>query len=315
MRNRGGSLARWFSHIDHSFVKWTGPVGVLLGLLLAIGIGVPTGIDIYQNWRNVPPAERSQAGITLLQTVFTVVGGVAIFWNIVVSRHQLAATQEYNITDRFSKAVEQLGHSEVAVRMGGVYALGRIAQDSLRDYWSVMEILAVFVRDKKPLAHDIDTQPISYDRDAQAAIVVIGRRENNYKFSERAIYLNYADLRGMAFFEANYSNIRFHNSDLRQANFYRANLTASRFWKAQLEGTNFTESDLRNADMEAANLQGADLQGASLSNCRFTDANLHQANFTGVKGLTIAQVKAAQNWETALFDPQFSARLPEDTHE
>lgn len=89
----GMNIRRWLQGVDRGLVKWVGPAGFALGLLLAVAIGLPTGIDIYQNWQNIDPSERSQAGITLLQTLFTIVGGVAIFWNIVLSRRQLAATE------------------------------------------------------------------------------------------------------------------------------------------------------------------------------------------------------------------------------
>jgi hypothetical protein len=145
------ALKRLLKEIEPSFIKWAEPTVIGLGLLLAIGIGLPTGLDIYQNWQNIDPSERSQAGIILIQTLFTIVGGAAIFWNIVLSRSQLAATQEQNITDRFSKAVELLGHDNAPVRIGAIYALERISQDSSRDYWRVMEVLSAFVRDGRLL--------------------------------------------------------------------------------------------------------------------------------------------------------------------
>lgn len=285
-------------------VKWVGPVSFVLGLLLAVGIGLPTGLDIYQNWQNIAPGERSQAGITLLQTLFTIVGGVAIFWNIVLSRRQLAATQEQNITDRFSKAVEQLGHEQSSVRIGGIYALERIAQDSPRDYWPVMEVLAVFVREKRLLANDEAHTPISYDRDAQAAIVVIGRRDSRNDPLNKVLYLNHADLRGMAFFEDDFSKVRFHRSDLREANFYRANLGQARFWKANLAEANLSKANLREAILEEANLRGA-----NLTDCILTGADLQQANLEGVIGLTVQQIKSAKNWQSATYDPDLRTKL------
>jgi hypothetical protein len=51
------------------------------------------------------------------------------------------------LTERFTRAVEQLGNKEsLTIRLGGIYALERIAQDSERDHWTVMEVLCSFVR-------------------------------------------------------------------------------------------------------------------------------------------------------------------------
>jgi uncharacterized protein YjbI with pentapeptide repeats len=306
---------RWLQSVDRGMVKWVGPIGFGLGLLLAVGIGLPTGVDIYQNWQNIEPGERSQAGITLLQTLFTIVGGVAIFWNIVLSRRQLAATEDRNISDQFSKAVEQLGHENASVRIGAIYLLERIAQDSSRDYWPVMEVLSAFVRENRLLRTDFPKaavkaeEPIQYDRDIQAAIIVMGRRDTSKDPSNKSIYLNYCDLRGLAFFDDDFGRVRFHRSDLSDNNFSHTNLIGAIFWQASLERANLTKANLSSAVLDEANLQGA-----NLTDCSLNDANLHKANLEGVIGLTVQQIKSAKNWSEANFDPAFRAQLEADSH-
>jgi hypothetical protein len=55
--------------------------------------------------------------------------------------------RDANRTDRYTKAVEQLGDDDKpAVQLGGVYALERVAQDSPRDRPVAIEVLAAFVR-------------------------------------------------------------------------------------------------------------------------------------------------------------------------
>ena len=47
------------------------------------------------------------------------------------------------MTDRYTKAIEQLGPDKgLDVRIGGIYALERIARDSPRDHPTIMEVLA-----------------------------------------------------------------------------------------------------------------------------------------------------------------------------
>ena len=50
------------------------------------------------------------------------------------------------MTDRYTKAIEQLGSDKLDVRIGGIYALERIARDSPRDHPTAMEVLAAFIR-------------------------------------------------------------------------------------------------------------------------------------------------------------------------
>jgi len=39
-------------------------------------------------------------------------------------------TEQGQVTDRYTKAIEQLGSDKLDVRIGGIYALERIARDS-----------------------------------------------------------------------------------------------------------------------------------------------------------------------------------------
>ncbi len=60
----------------------------------------------------------------------------------------LALTEQSQVTDRFYKAVEQLGRESSEVRMGALFALERISEDSDRDYHQVMSIIAAYIRQR-----------------------------------------------------------------------------------------------------------------------------------------------------------------------
>ena len=64
-----------------------------------------------------------------------------------VSRRTLELTEQGQVTDRYTKAIEQLGSDKLDVRIGGIYALERVARDSSRDHDTVMEVLTAFVRE------------------------------------------------------------------------------------------------------------------------------------------------------------------------
>jgi len=67
-----------------------------------------------------------------------------------VGQEQLQVAQEGQITERFTRAIEQLGSQEMAIRLGGIYALERIANDSDKDYWPIIETLTAYVRERAP---------------------------------------------------------------------------------------------------------------------------------------------------------------------
>src|SRR5580658_3202078 len=67
--------------------------------------------------------------------------------NFTLSRRTLALTEQGQVTDRYTKAIEQLGSDKLDVRIGGIYALERVARDSVRDHPTVMEVLTAFIRE------------------------------------------------------------------------------------------------------------------------------------------------------------------------
>src|SRR3954470_12198696 len=98
----------------------------------------------------------------LLVSLGAVIGLPLLIWreitghrtaNIAAERHQKQtdADRERRITDSFTKAVELLGKPEREVRLGAIYALERIARESRRDHWSIMETLTAYVRTKSPV--------------------------------------------------------------------------------------------------------------------------------------------------------------------
>jgi hypothetical protein len=85
--------------------------------------------------------------------VVQAVGGVALLIGLYFTAKTLRITQEGQITDRYTKAIAQLGEAgpdKLAIRLGGIYALERIARDSERDHWPIMEILTAYVRERSP---------------------------------------------------------------------------------------------------------------------------------------------------------------------
>ena len=84
-------------------------------------------------------------------------------------------------TDRYTKAIEQLGSDKLDVRIGAIYALERIARESRRDQSTVMEVLTAFIRDHSHEPWPVDKDGVQDGEkktrpDVQAAATVVGRR-------------------------------------------------------------------------------------------------------------------------------------------
>jgi hypothetical protein len=187
----------------------------------------------------------------------TVIVGVAGFWaNVRNTNKTTALALQGQVTDRYTKAIDQLGSDkEIDVRIGGIYALERIAHDSPRDHPTIMEVLAAFIRghsrEQWPLAEDGAEPPERTTRpDVQAAATVIGRR--TIRYDSRPIDLGSANLTAATLGDAN----------LGDANLGDANLTSATLTGANLRLADLADANLDHADLDHANLTRANLDGA-----------------------------------------------------
>ncbi len=250
-----------------------------LGLLAVAIIGVGFGI-----WRAWTAHRQAQASL-----------------------RQAGTAEQGQITERFSRAAEHLGHDKVAVRIGGLYALKRIAEDSLeRDHLAVMDVLTNFIRqppyadmqqaaarrgrklrafrtnsaEENADADQIDRAGQTADAAAQplepylidcpdivAAIGIIHDRSDDQKAVE--VKRGYR----LSLSRASLSYLRLPEVDLQYFDLAGANLT----------GTELTRAKLLDAILVRAKLLDANLTGADISGAKLSDANLTGATLRGAK--------------------------------
>ncbi|WP_440951493.1 pentapeptide repeat-containing protein [Methanococcoides sp. FTZ1] len=242
---------------------------------------------------------------------FAILIGLLLTWwrisiterRVAVSEDNLEISKEGQITERFTRAIDQLGKPELEIRLGGIYALERISKESEKDYWPIMEILTSYVRINSAVPETIDKAEEA-GIDIQAICTILVKRELNYVNGEPGILnlkrtnlkrvdlnnanLEYADLRDSNLEEANLEQADLKHADLRgsyleQANLFEAHLGQSRlekvrFWNAGLMAAHLEDANLYKADFKSAALSGADLRGANLIEATLIKANLMSAH-------------------------------------
>lgn len=261
------------------------------------------------------------------KTVAQIVGGAVILGSLLFTYNTFRLQQEGQITDRFTKAVAQLGDDKLEVRLGGLYALERIAKDSPKDHWTVMEILSAFIRENsKKLevseqknsiesANENTNKPkqnIEITTDIQAALTIIGRRK-----IEQDSHNDEIDLRGANLPEVDLSGANLSKADLgvtyEGTEFFRlvhsTNLKAANLIRTNLEFANLPLVDLQFADLRSANLRSANLSLAKLKCTKFWDADLYKTNIQGAD-LSCADLRMAKN---ITFEQLLSAKIDENT--
>ena len=244
-----------------------------------------------------------------------VVGAIYTHRSYVLNRavHDATASlaREGQITERFTRAIDQLGGHALAVRLGGIYALERIARESPVDHWSIMEILTAWIREQsnEPLRGEVsshrpeleDSAPgeesAGIAADVQAALRVLGRRRvdhdrEGYHLNLENACLVAADLAGAELATADLSGADLSRADLSESNLQDALLTHARLTGALLKNTNLSNAALGGTDLRDARIWGADLSDASLTGANLTGVDLDWADFQGatIDGRTIADV-------------------------
>ncbi len=169
-------------------------------------------------------------------------------------RRTLDATRTGQITDLYSRAIDQLGSEQLHVRIGGIYALERVARDSEQDHPLVMEVLTAFIREYSREQWP-KTGPGRWTRpDIQAAVTVVGHRDVK------------RDTQRIDLYSAILIDAELNGANLRGATLRGANLTG-----AFLYDTILVDTDLRDVTHDGAHLhrddltRPADLTGAQWS--------------------------------------------------
>jgi hypothetical protein len=212
-------------------------IQVITTLVQALG-GIAVLVGIYFAWANLKTTQRAEKDTQKTQA------------------EALRISNEGQITERFTKAIEQLGATDdkgnprLELRLGGIYALERIARDSEKDHWPIMEVLTTYVREHAPIRkteeksgsdganqsnnanRQLATPIATPSPDIQAILTVIGRRDRTFEEE-----------------------------------------------KLNLAGTNLEGADLINAHLEGAILWNAHLEGAHLKSViNLTQGQIDSAN-------------------------------------
>lgn len=219
-------------------------------------------------------------------------------FGLVYTARALRSTQEGQLTDRYTKAVEQLASPAVDVRLGAIFALQRLASDSPRDRGTIRNLLAAFVRNRdfcpavgaltqctSPLADLIlvrTIKPLPIDVAAALTTALRLTRDGDQP----------ADISETRFPRVQFpigsqlTGIDLSRSDLTWAGFSGANLTSVNLRAACLTRANLTDANLSNAT-----LYQADLYRAQLGQTNLSGADLRGADLRGVFGQTPEQIR------------------------
>jgi Pentapeptide repeats (8 copies) len=197
------------------------------------------------------------------------------------NEERIRVDRDGQVTERFTRAVEQLGADKTDIRLGGIYALERIARESEVDHEPIVQILAAFLRqhaNKGRPVPDTEDQHVTIEpspADSLAALEALGRlgRQPPNAWVKAPL-----DLR----------RIRITGANLNDARLDGALLNGAILRSSQMDGASLTQAvlsdaDLRNSDCEATDFHSAWLDDADLRDIKWAHATIDGAHLEGAK--------------------------------
>ncbi len=249
-----------------SFLRRLLPLFIVLALVILILVLWQVPKRQVASWKVSDPKDRAELENDARATLAQILGGAFLLFGLYFTWRTIQVSQEGQITERFTRAIDQLGSERsngtpnLEVRIGGIYALERIAKDSEQDHRPIMEILSAYVRENAPgssrerlkksaipkefmppagAPDDILVELAQRPKpktDIQAILTVLGRCKSLFKSGED-------------------KNINLIRTNLGGANLRAAKLRRTSLWDCNLE-----HADLNEADLELSNLFGTNLK-------------------------------------------------------
>jgi hypothetical protein len=234
---------------------------ILLGVLIAGGfLAILLGIFLVP-YLLYPPLSTAglsgvsgeQARIQLQQaqaqladdarsSILQGLAGLLVIAGAVGTWRQVGISREGQITERFTRAIDQLGSANVDVRIGGIYALERIARNSVHDRNAIQFVLGAFVRNHArwpvdPLQGPQHPTPTVDEflpslqvraPDIQVAVGCLARRPPSP--DARMVYLSRVDLRGLSLDGAQLAGTWIRHTNLTRAQL-RGDILTDATWR------------------------------------------------------------------------------------
>lgn len=262
-----------------------------IGLVIAAIVALPIAI-----WRSRVAERQATAAQEQVDTTLRQIDLARE--QVQAAQQQVRTTLQGQLNQRYEKGSEMLGSEVLAVRIGGIYNLQRLADEDLAHYYvPIVRLFCAFVRNPPSEATGGDRGTklrVTLRDDVQTVLDWLGR---NRQFTleddfgpDHLLNLRGAALRGVSLGE---------DMDLSRADLSEADLSEAR----SLDGLNLSwallsDTRLVNADLTNANLSNTHFAGATCDGLQLDGADVSGAQFSllgavPVMGLTQSQLDRA----------------------
>ena len=194
-------------------------------------------------------------------------------------------TEQGQRQDRLKNAIEHLGSSSDSLRLGGIYELFHLAEDTIEWRQTILDILCAHIRrttSEKEYQDKYQREPSEEIQSLLTLLFVQGQTVfRGYQTNLVGAWLNGSNLRSAQLQCANLNDAHLQGSHLEDAQLQGATLNSAKLQFAWLSNASLRGANVCNASLQLAHLDGAQLQGAFLIGANFQAANLAEAKLQG----------------------------------
>ena len=280
-------------------------VGVSVVSVVSLGAVLST-----EHWDWLQGGTGPTNNAATVRNIALVVGGIvailtALWRSLVAERQATAATRQAEIGERtylnesYRQAASMLGDGAVAVRLGGIVALERLAEDHPDEFrHETFKLLLEFVRTPTALQQPLpsvwdgwlQTARPATRQDVQAAVNVIAKLERLPRNRDDTRLPYWLDLRGAQLCGVELYGLRLSRANLENSNLMFAHMARMDLTGAQLQWADCRQALLEDANLSDAEMSDADFSGAKARKCKFrdavmpakmVDADLEESDLTG----------------------------------
>ena len=249
----------------------------LAGLIVVVLLVWRVPSALYKTVKNEPA--RVSAEASTRTGLVAGLAGLGALASLAIATRTYRLTQQGQITDRYTKAIEQLGSDKLDIRLGGIYALERIAVDSERDHPTVAEVLSAFVRE-----HSQPTQVTSPDPTAEILAALLRGRGEPAEVLQANPDRSGDDVSNDSLPSPLPTPPVKPPTDVQAAVSVLGRLPQRPgVSRGDLSGALLADALLGGANFSGAQLYGADLSGARLGGANLSSAELRRANLSGAR--------------------------------
>ena len=238
-------------------------------------------------WETIKTLSQALLGLGLI------VGIYVAYRRALASEETSKAQHNANEQKMFNEATAKLGDKSASVRLGGIYALDKLASSNEAYLTRIVEILCAHLRETAQQGNDEEENKKKDRKEGKKENKEEDEKIDKKKYAEKYKDKPSNEIQSLLEVLSGLNQLGEEKQEDRQSKPVRLNLSGAYLVGANLEDACLNRADLSSTDIRKAHLSRAQLQKANLQNAKMQRARLGKAQLQGAS-LWGAQMREAR---------------------